>query len=333
MPPKNSESSVFILGGGPAGLECANILSKRGYEVTVADARAELGGRVWREAGLPGLSEWIRVADYRLYALQQLGHVNLYKESLLKADDILEFGIEHVVIATGAKWRHDGIGRLNLKPVLTGDEPNVLTPDEILDGAKVSSPVVVYDEDGAYLGNVLAEKLVKEGHEVTYVVPASEVAPYLVLTMEQDKVIARLMELGVRIERLKMLSAVRKDKMELVCVHGGEGLCLPLGTAVLLTSRQPCDEVYQNLIAREGAWAKAGIKSVSRIGDCEAPSIIAAAVHAGHRWARELDAGAVKNLHGYRCPWLRNVVKELFCSMEIFLLNDHDQPSHRLLIH
>lgn len=31
--------------------------------------------------------------------------------------------------------------------------------------------------------------------------------------------------------------------------------------------------------------------SFRRIGDCEAPSIIAAAVYSGHRYAQELDAG------------------------------------------
>ncbi|MCA0907388.1 NAD(P)-binding protein [Ruegeria marisrubri] len=289
VPAKGSEDTILIVGGGPAGLECANILSRRGYEVTLADARGELGGRVKREAGLPDLSEWIRVADYRLYALQQLGNVNLYTDSPLAAGDILEFGLEHVVIATGATWRRDGVGRFNVTPVLKGDEVNVLTPDDILDEAEVKGPVVIYDEDGAYLGNVLAEKLVKDGHAVSYVVPASEVAPYLALTMEQHKVIARLMELGVRIERLKTLRNVHQDCIEFACIHGGQGLELPLGTAVVLTSKTPNDELYQDLLEREADWAAAGIKSVSRIGDCEAPSTIAAAVHAGHRWARELD--------------------------------------------
>jgi len=34
---------------------------------------------------------------------------------------------------------------------------------------------------------------------------------------------------------------------------------------------------------------RAGIKSVTRIGDCLAPGTIAAAVYSGHRHARELD--------------------------------------------
>ena len=35
---------------------------------------------------------------------------------------------------------------------------------------------------------------------------------------------------------------------------------------------------------------KAGIKTVQAIGDCAVPSIIAVAVHDGHRAAREMDA-------------------------------------------
>ncbi|MES0883937.1 FAD-dependent oxidoreductase [Roseibium sp. SCP14] len=292
VPPKGSNDAVLVVGSGPAGLECANILAKRGYEVTVADAREELGGRVRREAGLPGLSEWIRVADYRLYALQQLGNVSLYPASPLSVADILEFGTQHIVIATGATWRRDGIGRWNLSPVLKGTEANVLTPDDILDGCEVNGPVVIYDEDGGYLGNVIAEKLVKEGLDVTFVTPASEVAPYLALTMEQHKVIARLLDLGVRIERLKRLKGADNSNVSLACVHSDEELTLPLGSLLVLTSRSPNDELYTGLMQRNEDWASVGIKTVSRIGDCEAPSIIAAAVHAGHRWARALDDDA-----------------------------------------
>ncbi|MBP6514650.1 MAG: hypothetical protein KA224_05685, partial [Steroidobacteraceae bacterium] len=46
---------------------------------------------------------------------------------------------------------------------------------------------------------------------------------------------------------------------------------------------------HQDLLAREGEWERAGILSVRCIGDALAPGLIAHAVYAGHRYARELD--------------------------------------------
>lgn len=292
MEPKGSDDSVLVVGAGPAGLECAHVLARRGYSVTVADARPEMGGRVTREASLPGLSEWIRVRDYRLYQLQQMGNVDLYTDSPLEAADVLEFGMGHVVIATGAKWRRDGIGRYRFDPVPGMDKPHVLTPDDLFAGQEAKGKVVVYDEDGAYLGNVLAEKLKTAGHDVTYVCPQPEAAPYLALTMEQHKVIARLMALGIDIRRLKSLVGIGADHVQLGCVHGGPEERLDADTVVVLTARLPDDVLFQELESRADDAAKAGIKSVSRVGDCVAPSIIAAAVHSGSVWARNLDMDA-----------------------------------------
>ena len=43
----------------------------RGYDVMLAEATRDLGGRVTREALLPGLSEWARVRDYRVQQLEK----------------------------------------------------------------------------------------------------------------------------------------------------------------------------------------------------------------------------------------------------------------------
>ena len=173
------------------------------------------------------------------------------------------------------------------------DLPHVLTPDDVMEGHPVAGPVVIYDNDGSYLANAVAEKLRTEGHAVTLVTPAAELAGYLFLPLEQHKVIARMMEIGVDILRLKQLSRIEPDSVVLDCVHGGGSKTLAAATVVMVTARTPNDALYQALVESPDAQAAASVKSVTRIGDCEAPSIIAAAVYAGHRYARNLDAVSV----------------------------------------
>jgi len=287
--PKGSNDGVLVVGGGPSGLECALILAKRGYEVTLAEARAAFGGRVTREASLPGLSEWARVRDWRLYQLQQMANVNLYTSSELSADDVLSFGLPRVAIATGALWRKDGVGRFNTTAVPGWGAQRVITPDDVFEGAEIYNPVLIYDEDGTYLGNLFAEKFASEGLDVTLATPASEVAPYLALTMEQHKVIPVLLEHGVRLERLKLMASIDKNSALLNCVHGGEAIDIDAGTIVMLTARTPQDQLFRDLNSRQSEWPDHRLTSVDRFGDCEAPNIIAAAVHAGHRYATALD--------------------------------------------
>ena len=54
------------------------MLGRRGYDVALAEAGTELGGRVAPERKLPGLSAWGRVADYRTGQLAQMANVEIY---------------------------------------------------------------------------------------------------------------------------------------------------------------------------------------------------------------------------------------------------------------
>ena len=83
----HAADSVLVVGGGPAGLECAMTLGKRGYRVMLAEARRELGGRVALESRLPGLSSWARVRDYRTGQIGRLPNVEVFLESRLSAAD------------------------------------------------------------------------------------------------------------------------------------------------------------------------------------------------------------------------------------------------------
>lgn len=70
----------------------------------------------------------------------------------------------------------------------------------------------------------------------------------------------------------------------------------PASSVVSVTARIPNDTLYRQLTVDTGTLTDRGIKSVKRIGDCRAPGIIAVAVYAGHRLAREMDAPEIKGL-------------------------------------
>ena len=152
IPPKGSDSSVLIVGGGPAGLEAAVALGQRGYDVTLTDARTELGGRVTLESSLPGMAEYARVRDWRLTQIAKLPNVEFHLDSVVDEAQIVDFGADRVVIATGARWRRDGTGRWLDDPVEGWDRPSVITPDDVMAGTIPSGPVVVFDDDHYYMG-------------------------------------------------------------------------------------------------------------------------------------------------------------------------------------
>ena len=287
---KGSDARVLIVGAGPAGLECARALGQRGYDVTLAEAGEELGGRVTREARLPGLAEWARVRDYRVGRLSEMVNVEIYPASRLTAANVAEFGAEHVVLATGAKWRRDGMGRQHRKPIPGSEAEHVIAPDRVIDSETVAGPVLVYDDDHYYMGAVLAEKLRRDGCEVCLVTPAADVSHWAHNTMEQARGQTLLLELGVEIITQHALSAIELGEVELACVFTGRRTRRACATVVPVTARIAEDGLYRELMADPAALEAAGIRSVTRIGDCLAPATIAAAVHAGHHYARTLDA-------------------------------------------
>ena len=290
--PRETDKPVLIVGAGPAGLEAAQALGKRGYDVTLAEKGTVLGGRVTRECRLPGLSTWGRVRDYREQQLHQLPNVEIYFDSDLDADSVLEFGFPRVVVATGARWRTDGVGHHWRRPVPITVGARVLSPDNVMDGAalpEAGERVVVWDDDHYYMGGVIAELLAEKGCETHYLTPASEASTWTRNTLEQPFIQARLLDKGVTIRSFTNLGAVSAGAVTASCVFTGRTDEIEADAAVLVTSRAPEDRLARELAARAGDWSDAGIESVTAIGDALAPATIAHAVYAGRRYAEELD--------------------------------------------
>lgn len=310
--PAAAPCSVLVVGAGPAGMECAMVLGKRGYTVHLRDTAKELGGH-WRHVSrYPRCAEYGRVISYREAQLRKLKKVEVHLNIRpMTADDVLEYGADRVVIAIGAHWSTVGVGAEVHRPIPGADasRDDVFTPEQIMAGKKVNGEhVVVLDGDGHFTGIAMAELLADLSKKVTLVTNTNDIVEFTKYTMELPNNKRMMHEKGIKYltnhwghsftpGRLKLFYLYRDsaDLRELEPGRWGrqpseELVELICDALVLVTSRVPNSELFTELRARRREWANNGIEDIYRIGDCHAPRQLMNAIFDGHRLAREFDS-------------------------------------------
>jgi dimethylamine/trimethylamine dehydrogenase len=320
--PADDPCSVLVVGGGPAGMECARVLGMRGFDVHLREAEAELGGH-WKDvARYPRCSEWGRVISYRQIQLDKLKNVEVQLGvGMMSADDVLDYGADKVVIATGSHWADDGTGAETHAPIPGADASlaHCLTPEQVMAGKTVGDRVVIVDGDSHFTGIALAEFLADQGKQVTIVTDVADVAEYTHYTMEIGNLKRMVHEKKIgqwtyhwpeKIEPGKVtLTYLYRDSPDLTDLGNGrfgrrEGtdtLDIACNSVVLVTSRVPNAELYCELKERAGEWADKEIAAIYRTGDCHAPRQLMNAIFDAHRLAREFDS---PDPH-IPLPWIR----------------------------
>jgi dimethylamine/trimethylamine dehydrogenase len=293
-PAANRERDVLVVGAGPAGLECAIVLGKRGFRrVHLVEAAADIGGTARWIPELPGLGEWGRVLNWRRVQLDRLRNVEVLTGLRLAAGDVREYGAEIVVVAAGSRWASDGLNAFTHAPIPGADAalPHVLTPEQLLlDGKRPPGErVVVYDCEGYFMAAGLAEKLALAGCRVELVTPFDVVAPACDETLEGALLRKQLHDRGILFRRGTTVAGVGVGVVNAEDEFGTP-FELEADAIVLVTQRLSNEDLYLELKADEVALRREGVEAVFRIGDCVAPRLMADAIFDGHRLAREIDS-------------------------------------------
>ncbi|MFG1237642.1 FAD-dependent oxidoreductase [Xanthobacter autotrophicus DSM 597] len=326
FPKKGSDDAILVVGAGPSGSECARVLMERGYVVHLVDSAEKIGGYVNEVATLPGLGEWSYHRDYREVQLNKLVKRNRDSQialggKKLSVEDVLSYGADKVVIATGAHWVTDGTNCLTHAPIpgLEGTpRANVLTPEDVILGTKpIGKRVMILNADPYYMAPSLAQKLAEAGHQVT-VASGVELGRYMHFTLEAPNMHRMLHELHINVLSSTWASRVEDGRIELYNLWGDGHKRVYTGpgkmprsantthawheydTLVLVTARRSEDALFRALKARSGEWDARGIKGVYVIGDAWAPKLIADATFDGQRLAREIEEANPQEPKPYR---------------------------------
>ena len=286
--PKSSDNSVLVIGGGPAGLEATLSLARRGYSVAIADSNKELGGRINMESKLPGMTSYKRVVDYRVNQISQLNNVEVFLDNTLSPDDVLELGFDHVVTATGSTWQPSIMDEKSA-PVLIDKTDTIFTPEDILNGCELKSPVIIFDFDYYYMGGLMAEYIKDLGYEVTIITPFDKVSPWSFNSNEIDEIQLSLLEKNIRVLTQHRIMEVEDSSVKTIHKVSREETDIDRGSLVLVGYRKQNDSLYSDLNSREEDLKASGIKSLQNIGDSNAPGAVVHAVYAGHLYANTFD--------------------------------------------
>jgi 2,4-dienoyl-CoA reductase (NADPH2) len=267
---------VLVVGGGPAGLECARAAALRGFAVTVLEREPLFGGMVRTASQAPGRERFARFVEWLESECRHAG-VELVADHEAALEE-LDAHDGPVVCCTGS--------RSGRRDYVVAEFATVLTAAEVLHadlavGEPPPSPAVVFDAIGGPIGIGTAELLASLGASVTLVTPDFAVGDQLAMSGDLAPAGVRLQQAGVTLIKRSLVRSVEPEHV--VIEHRDSGEVRVLAAAVLVDAghRLPEDTLYKAIsLSRSG---------VVVAGDAVAPRTVLEAVLEGRRAAVSLE--------------------------------------------
>lgn len=254
---------VVVIGGGPAGMECALTAARRGHEVTLFEKGDALGGQT-RIASLEieeGSKAFKKLVASHVKQLEAAG-VKVELNTEVTPQLVRKLSPDVAVVATGAEFAPSRIPGADLPLVTYGDWT---LPERIPEGRKV----VVLSAERAAL--VLAEHLAAGGREVT-IVADGKVGADVIPTFKWRHA-AWMREHGLEVITGAAVERITENGVHIV--QGDKPRVLPADHVVIAGPRRPVNELIREL--------EFSVDELYSVGDAVLPRSLASAFHEGFR--------------------------------------------------
>ena len=280
---------IVVVGAGPGGLRCADLLGRRGHRVVLLEKEDDIGGHLTAWQRIPSWKEWGRAIESLRAGIVAAG-VDLRLGVEADRAVIAAEAPDAVVVATGASWDKDGASpyRPDREHMPGAGQDNVLDFATALgqaldDVESLGRNVVIVDETGGYPPLALAHMLASAPSpaRVRVVTPCDAVGGDLIGRGELFHIMPKLTEVGVAVSAQTVVDRIDGSTVALHSLWGGPPVHeQDVDTLVLAIVRSPRTALYDAI--------RDGFPQVVRLGDCLAPRSLVQVMYEAEEIGREL---------------------------------------------
>ena len=264
---------VLVVGGGPAGMKAAVSCAQRGFEVSLFEQSRHLGGQALLAQRLPGREEFGGLITNLEYELAQAG-VKITYGVEVTTEMIQQSKADQVILATGGLCYQPDLEMLDKSMVASYEQI-------LLDQVKPGNRIVVADWRGDWIGLGLAEKIAKEGCQVSLYSNAAMAGEHLQI-YTRNHYLGRLYKLGVEMVGHARLYGADDGSVFFQNTVSDEPMIVDnVDTLVHSTGVRPLDKLAQALDAKGMEY--------HAIGDCVIPRSAEEAIYEAVKIAREIE--------------------------------------------